>query len=371
MRYLIIGLFFLLTACGGEEEVKELTRVSVTPVSPMEFKPSSTYNAHLESRSEVTISALVSGELVKVHFKEGQRIKKGAPLFDIDPAPYQAAVSSAKADVTRAQANLSIAKKKLARGDELIGDNYISESEYDQLKSDVVTSQASVASAKASLAKAKVDLSYTFIMAPSDGVIGRSIANVGDIVSPDSGALTTLVGGGWMDIHFQVSEDVWFEHARHMTSESAGEALSTIEVLVEFRDGSRYEKTGRIDYVANRVNEETATVPMRAIVANPDGVLRPGQYVVARLQRIEPNKGLGIPQYAVQVDQQGTYVMVVTPQNKVERVNIELGTRVGENVVVEKGLEEQQQVIVKGLQLVKEGEEVNIQILPLSKGNNA
>ncbi len=370
MRSLIIVLStVLLVACSDPiQEQKALKKVVITPATTLGYKPYSSFNARLVSRSEVAITAFVSGELIAVHFKEGEKVNRGQALFDIDPAPYEAAKAAAEAEVLRAQAASDNAVKKFNRAKELIDDNFISQSEYDQLESEVAGSHAAVRSAEAQLETANVNLAYTKITASTNGVIGRSSVNVGDIVGPESGTLTTLVGEGLIDVIFQVSDDEWFKFARRQADQMTQNPADVVEVIIQFSDGSDYEYPGTIDYVSNRVNENTATVELRATVENPLGILRPGQYVIAKVQTKEEVFALEIPQRAIQVDQQGTYVMVVEPTNLVKRVNVELGQRTGENTVVKGGLIEGQNVIVSGLQQVRPGQEVTTQMIPISKG---
>ncbi|MEQ3725729.1 efflux RND transporter periplasmic adaptor subunit [Alcanivorax sp.] len=355
MRFIRFGLpalFLALTACD-EPPAPEAppTEVFVVTASEQPYQPGRTFTARMESRSDVNITAQVTGKLVAVHFREGDVVEAGAPLFDIDPAPYKAALSQAKAERDRARANLSEANSNLTRASKLIDKGYISDSEYDTLQSRKQEAQAAAKSAEAALESAQVDLSYTHIAASQAGRVARSVASVGDVVSPSFGTLTTLVGQGNMQAVFQIPERLLTEAA---TSPDQPE-LSEIEVGLVMPDGSTYPQTGNIVYVSNRVAINTGTVEVRAAMPNPNDLLRPGMFVQAQVRLKESIQGLMLPQAALQVDQQGTYVFAVNEQDTVIRLNLQTGERIGENVLVDDGLPAGTRVILRGIQKVRPG----------------
>lgn len=358
MRWIKYGLpltALLLAGCEAPpppEPPKQ--EVFVVTASEQPYQPSRTFTARLDSRSDVNITAQISGKLTAIHFKEGDNVEEGAPLFDIDPASYRAALSKARAEHERAKATLGEARINLARADKLVDRDYISASEYDTLKSRLQEAEAAEQSAKAAMESAEVDLSYTRIKAPQAGLVGRSIASVGDVVSPGYGTLTTLVGGNDMQAVFQVPERVLTEAAM---SEDRPDR-SQMDVVLEMPGGSEYPYTGNIVYISNRVDTNTGTVEVRAAIPNPQDLLRLGMYVQAQVRMKESLYGLMIPQAALQVDQQGTYVFTVNGSNKVQRTNLQTSDRYGENVLVTSGLQAGAKVIVSGIQKVRPGNEV-------------
>lgn len=186
--------------------------------------------------------------------------------------------------------------------------------------------------------------------------MGRSIASVGDVVSPGFGTLTTLVGGNDMQAVFQIPERLLTEAAMSDNQPKPSE----IEVGLELPNGSEYPYTGNIVYVSNRVDSNTGTVEVRAAMPNPRDLLRPGMFVQAHVRLKQSLSGLMIPQAALQVDQQGTYVFTVNTNNLVLRNNLMTGDRFGENVLVTEGLVAGEKVILRGIQKVRPGSEVQV-----------
>lgn len=358
MRWIKLGLpltTLLLGACDdAPPPAAPPPEVFVVTASEQSYQPERTFTARIDSRSDVNITAQVTGKLTAVHFREGDNVEAGAPLFDIDPAPYQAALDRARAEQERARATLADAKNNLNRAHKLIEKGYISDSEYDTLKTRKLEAEAAEQSARAALESAQVDLSYTHISAPQAGRVGRSIASVGDVVSPGYGTLTTLVGGNDMQAVFQIPERLLTDAAM---SENQPKP-SDIEVGLIMPNGSEYPYTGNIVYVSNRVNTNTGTVEVRAAMPDPRDLLRPGMYVQAQVRLKESLSGLMIPQAALQVDQQGTYVFTVNENNRVLRTNLQTGERFGENVLVTEGVQAGAKVILQGIQKVRPGSEV-------------
>ncbi|SMF44185.1 membrane fusion protein, multidrug efflux system [Alteromonadaceae bacterium Bs31] len=344
-----------LIACSEKKAPEaEIPEVFVVTVQEQPYRPSRGFNGRIRSSSDVDIRAQVSGRLIAVHFKEGDEIKEGDPLFDIDPSAYQAALSQAAGELAKATAAETNAVKNFERGKKLIDDGYISDSEFDQLQARAMESSASVKSAEAAVEQAEVNLGYTKISAPQSGRIGRSVPSVGDIVGPNSGAMTTLVGQGGTDVVFQLPERLLV----HLRRSEKIVTFNDIEVGLLLSDGSEYSETGNLSYFANRVDPTTGTVEVMAEMPNPDDFLRPGMFVRVALRLKEPVMGLMLPQAAVQADQQGTYVLAVDENNQVTRKNLVTGERFGENTLVNSGLEAGTRVIMRGLQKARVGDTV-------------
>lgn len=357
ISFSLLALSLFLGACEKKAPPQaEAPEVFVVIASEQPYNPQRGFNARIESKSDVNISAEVSGKLLAIHFKEGDEVTAGTPLFDIDPAPYKAALARAKAELAKAEANKANAIKNFARGKKLVDDGYISGSEYDTLEARELEATAAVAAAKAAVQSAEVDLEYTTIKAPQDGRVGRAKPSVGDVVSPGYGVLTTLVGKNDMEVVFQLPERLLLVAQRP----DANAKVKDYEVALTMQDGSEYAHTGTINYFSNRVDPSTGTVETRAAIPNPADVLRPGMYVQAVVRVKEPILGLMIPQAALQVDQRGTYVLAVDDSNKVTRINMTAGERFGENVLVNSGLDAGVRIIVRGVQKARPGTEVRV-----------
>jgi membrane fusion protein (multidrug efflux system) len=234
----------------------------------------------------------------------------------------------------------------------------------DDLTAKKLDADARIESANAQIASAQVDLDYTVIRAPISGRIGRSRVSPGDLVGPTSGVLTTLVSIDPIQALFQITELTYVSSVTsRMTAAQDIDKVRDIEVTLELTNGIEYPEVGKLDYLANRVDETTGTLEARALIPNSHNVLVPGQYVRVILQNTKPLQGLFMPQASVQADQQGSYVLLVNSAGVVERRNVELGDRYDDLVMVRQGVEAGDRVIVRGLQQVRPGMPVEFRLL--------
>ena len=352
----IAASLLLLTACAEDTPPPRVVEVVVDEAAIQHYRPKSKYVGRLHARDDVAIEARVTGYLRTRDFKEGDLVQAGDVLYTIDASEYEAAMARARADLAAAMANQANAQANFKRGQELLPKGAISESEMDSLTAKKLDADAGIESAKAQVAAAQVNIGYSTITAPITGRIGRSSASVGDLVGPNTGNLTTLVSIDPIEALFQVSEATYTAAiGRRLENQLDVESLRRLEVRLELTNGILYPELGRIDYFANRIDESTGTIEARALIPNSHSVLVPGQYVRVILQDTAMLEGLFIPQSAVQADQQGSFVLTVDSGNTVVRRNVELGDRIGENVLVNKGLDEGDRVIVRGLQQVRPG----------------
>jgi membrane fusion protein (multidrug efflux system) len=333
-----------------------MLEVVVDSVEREPYQPIYRHVGRLQAENDVAIQARVTGYLLSRDFREGELVNAGDVLYTIDASEYQAALARAKADLASAQANQINAEGNYERGKELLPKGAISQSEMDNLKAKKRDADARIEAAEAQVTSARVNLSYTKILAPITGRIGHSSASVGDLVGPTSGNLTTLVSIDPIDAVFQVSESTYVAAiGQNLDREQDIRSVSRIEVSLELTTGATYPEVGQIYYIANRIDQATGTLETRARIPNPRSVLVPGQYVRVVLRDTELREGLFLPQSSVQADQQGSFVLAVTAEGVVERHNVTLGERREDKVLVEQGIEEGEQVIVRGLQQVRPG----------------
>ena len=352
----------LLTSCSGPEAppAPPPPAVEYRVVEPRAVAFRFEFVARTRAREDAAIRAQISGTILERNFEEGQTVEEGDLLFRIDPRPYQAALNSAQADVSRTTTALEVAERNLARGVELEPDGFISQSEMDQLRGNRDSAVAARDSAEAALEKARIDLGFTEIRAPFAGRAGRSELSIGDLVSPNSEPLVTLVQSDPILVDFDVSERS-LAGTLIENQERAAQGLDPIEYTPRMNmvNGEPYPYPGRIDYANNRVNRTTGTVTVTATFPNPDDLLIPGQFTRVFVQRGDYEDRLLIPQSSVLEDMQGRYVYVVGDDDTVERRNVTLGQREGVDWVVESGLEAGDRVIVNGIQKVQPDMPVN------------
>jgi membrane fusion protein (multidrug efflux system) len=348
-------LCFICAACTREAPPQRTVEVVVDAAVSESYRPVSKYVGRLQARDDVAIQAQVTGYLLSRDFDEGKLVKKGDLLFTIDASEYKAAMARARADLAAALAAQANAERNYRRGQELLPKGAISQSELDNLTARKLDADARVESAHAQIASAQVNLDHTVITAPISGRIGRSAVSVGDLVGPTTGNLTTLVSIDPIEALFQVSEATLMDAILARPNRAPDDLPDDIEVTLELANGLRYPEVGRIDYVGNRIDATTGTLEARAKIPNPDSLLVPGQYVRVILSQADPVQGLFIPQAAVQADQQGSFVLIVDDSDTVARRNVELGNRKDVQVLVKRGLEAGDRVIVRGLQQVRPG----------------
>ena len=364
----LIGLAALVLAgCAEEAPPPRIAEVVVDEVTLEPYQPKSEFVGRLQAQDDVDIQAKVTGYLLTRAFKEGELVQAGDVLYTLDASEYEAALARARADLAAAIANQANAQRNFRRGEELLPRGAISQAEMDDLTAKKLDADARIEAARAQVASAEVDLGFTTIHAPFTGRIGRSAVSPGDLVGPNSGILTTLVSIDPIEALFQVSEATYIaaiaERLDARRGPNTGD-LESVEVTLRLANGTTYPEVGTIDYFANRIDEVTGTLEARARIPNPDALLVPGQYVRVVLQDTNLLEGLFMPQTAVQADQQGSFVLLVDSSNTVARRNVELGERFDDMVLVHKGVDAGDRVIVRGLQQVRPGMPVTVRAMP-------
>jgi membrane fusion protein (multidrug efflux system) len=363
----IVAVSALLVACdSGPKEALEAPPpgVLVAKVARRQIAETVEYVGQTVAVNDVSLRAQVSGYLLERKFEEGQDVEQGTELFIIDPALYEVGVAAAEGAVAQAQAELVRADKDLKRNQAMIKQNASSKAQLDTAESGALQASANLKTAEAQLQKARIDLSHTVITAPITGRIGRAAVSVGDLVTPQTGELARLVELNPIYANFSVSERDVIAAKRRYQAGNAGFEMDKIEVRLRLPDGSLYEHVGRVDFIDNVVDRKTGTIVLRARFDNPQQLLVPGLYVSTMLGREETTDKLIIPQAAVQEDQAGVFVMVVAPDSKVELRRIATGQAYAGDLVVNSGLEPDEQVIVEGIQKVRPGLVVDAKLAP-------
>lgn len=363
----LVALIAATTILAGCGEVKNTQGGSQAPlvvtqdVIVIDYQPSKSYIGRIEAVEDTNITAQVSGYLKARHFDEGQMVEKGQLLYTIEPSSFEAQVASAKAALAQAKAALKKAELDHQRGKNLLPRGSISQSEFDALTAALLGARAELEAANAQLKLAEVNLSYTQIRAPFSGRISDTKVSTGDLVSPSSGVLTTLVSLDPVHTSFSVSERERLAMGMDKVKGDGSAESSNVEVQLELENGEFFEHLGQLDFLGNRINTQTGTIAMRAIVTNPDHKLLPGQHIKVNLRDKNTKDVIVVPRRAVQTDLEGDFVMITTEGNVAERRNVVLGPQVEQGIIIRVGLDQNDSVITQGLQRVRNGVEVSIQ----------
>jgi membrane fusion protein (multidrug efflux system) len=301
--------------------------------------------------------ARVEGFLQQRNYTEGQEVKAGEMLFVLEKDTYQASVDQAQANLASAQATADNAKVQTDRARELIKNQNVSQATLDDRIATEKSAVAAVQQTQAALEQAQINLGYTQIAAPFDGRVGISNFSVGALVGPSTGTLATIVSQDPIYVLFPVSDRFILD-----VQQAAGTGRvepQDVAVRLTLANGSQYPEVGKIDFTDVKVDQNTDTLMVRAVFANPDRTLTDGQYARVTAERKAPVEALVIPQRAILTDQSGNYVLVVGEGNRVAAKHVTTGANQGADVVVQQGLNDGDVVIVDGVQKVRPGQEVN------------
>ncbi|WP_447073743.1 multidrug efflux RND transporter periplasmic adaptor subunit VmeY [Vibrio alginolyticus] len=354
----------ILAGCGeaNNAQTKGQAPLVVTQdVTVIDYHPSKSYIGRIEAVEDTNITAQISGYLKARHFEEGQMVEKGQLLYSIEPSSFEAQVASAKAALAQAKAALKKAELDHTRGKNLLPRGSISQSEFDALTAALLGARAELEAANAQLKLAEVNLSYTQIRAPFSGRISDTKVSTGDLVSPSSGVLTTLVSLDPVHTSFSVSERERLAMGMDQVKGDGSAESNRVEVQLELENGQFFGHLGKLDFLGNRIDTKTGTIAMRALVPNPDQKLLPGQHIKVNLRDKNTKDVIVIPRRAVQTDLEGDFVMVMAEGNVAERRNVELGPQVEQGIIIREGLDQEDTVITQGLQRVRNGVEVRLQ----------
>jgi RND family efflux transporter MFP subunit len=326
------------------------------------------YTGRLEAVESVEVRARVNGYLQSIHFKNGATVKQGDLLFIIDPRPYQAELERAKAELALANARLERTGKDLARAQMLVRSRAVSEEEVDTRVSDQRQAQETVQAARATVNATQLNVEFTQIRAPISGRISRNLVSVGNLINggtTQSTLLTTIVSLDPIYCYFEADERSYLKGIRQLrngdrTNGRAGKQ----PVSVALADEENFPHQGSIDFMDNRLDQNTGTITARAVLPNPDLLLAPGLFARVRLPAGDKYKALMLPPEAVGSDLSQQFVFVVDDQNLVQSRQVTPGPIIDGLRVIRDGLQPDDWVIVKGVQRAKTGAKVD----PIKQG---
>lgn len=317
------------------------------------------YVGQLDASVNATIQSRVQGYLISQNYKEGQPVKKDDVLFEIDRRPFEAAFAQAKAAFLQADASAKQAEMNAQRAADLFQRKVSSEQERDNAVQSAAAARAQAEAQQAAVEQAQLNLDYTTIHAPVDGIAGLVRVQVGDLISAGT-VLTTVTKVDPVKAYFTVSEQRYSEYSRRYADPQARiEHEKELSFELILADGTVYPHTGEMYAADNQVDVRTGSLRIAALFPNPGNILRPGQFARIRvLSEVKPG-ALLVPQRAV-TELQGTYqVAVVGPDNKVHIQPVKMGRRIEHEWIVEEGLKAGDKVVVEGVQKAREGGLVN------------
>ena len=342
-------------------------------IVPVEQKDVQIYVEHigtLDGFVNADVRAQVTGYLMRQAYQEGAFVRQGQLLFQIDPRPFQAALDQAKGQLAQAKASLANAEAVQGRTQldvnrygPLAREQAASQQDLDNAvqnnlaaKANVATAKAQIATDEAAVETAQINLDFTRLIAPIDGIAGQAQLQVGALVTPASGVVTTVSTVNPIKVFFTVSEGEWLEWRQRYPSETSTEAAAkALHLQLILADGSTYPREGTFDFADRQVDVGTGAIRIAALFSNPDAILRPGGYARVRAVIRTERDALVVPQRAVS-ELQGSYqVAVVDKENKVSIRPVKVGDTSGSEWVIAEGLKAGERVIAEGVQKVRPG----------------
>ncbi len=359
-----IGLFviaaLLAGGCGKSEQKQAAPppMVEVVRVVQRDVPIHQEWVGTLDGMVNAQILAQVTGYLIRQDYREGERVKKGQLLYQIDPRPFQATLDGARADLAREEAVLTTAKLDLARVQKLLPEKAVSVRDRDNAVGHEASAQADVLAAKAAVEKAQLELGFTKITSPIDGIAGLSKAQIGDLVGPGSAnaTLTTVSQVDPIKAYIPLSEQQYLQLARE--KQKNGEREENVPLELILADGSVYPHPGKFYFADRQVDVKTGAIQVAILFPNPGDLLRPGQYAKVRAVIKTQAGALLVPQRAVTEVQGRWFVAVVKPDNTVDMRPVKPAETIGSLWVIDEGLKPGERVIVEGIQKVRPGAKV-------------
>ena len=317
--------------------------------------------AQLNGDTNAQITPKVQGYVLNRNYQEGYPVKTGQLLFEIDPRPFEASLQQAQAQLAVAQANLSGSETDQARDQPLVAQNAIPQKQLDNDNAAVASGKAQVDAAKAMIEQAKLNLDWTKVFSPIDGIAGVANAQVGDLVGPST-KMTTISKVNPIRAYFSISEDAYLHVADKIAAVLAGRP-GPGATAVEYIQANEtvFPSKGRIILVNREVSSQTGTIQLAAEFSNPQAVLRPGGFGRVRIKTGDNKGALLVPQIAVIEVQSDYQVVVVGADNKASFRPVKVGDRVGNNWVITDGLKAGEKVVAEGFQKVRNGVTVNVE----------
>lgn len=355
-RFAFVALLALAACSQKPKPDAALPVVTVSQPLQKDVVDWDDFVGRFEAMDQVDVRPRVSGYLTRIGFKDGELVKKGQVLFEIDPRPYQAALDQAKAQGQRAEATVQNSRTSLERGKTLLAARAISQEEFDNRQAAERQATADLAAAEANVRNAALNLSFTRVTAPLAGRVSDRRVAVGNLVNADNTVLTTIVSLDPIRFTFDGSEALYLKYQR---DNRAGARRSSREasnpVLIRLQDEAEYRWKGRMDFVDNSLNTGSGTIRGRAVVDNPGDFLTPGMFGHLRLLGSAPYRAMLVPDQALSTDQAQQIVYVLATDGTVRQQIVKTGPMVDGLRVIQSGLKADDAVVIDGMTRVRPG----------------
>lgn len=353
----------LLSACSEPEitasQQAPSVAIDVSNVAYEEVQSWHTYTTRLEAPEVVTLTPRVSGTIQNVSFVEGQMVKAGDVLFQIDPRPFQAEVSRLKAQISSAETALEQAQKREVRALNLGRSSAISEEQIEDRTSITKQRLAQLTSLKAELEAAQLNLDFTSVKAPIDGLISRAEITQGNTINANQSVLTTIVSTDKMYAYFNIDERTWNSEFQNIT------ATDRLPVSLELTGDNRNDYLGYVDFIDNTVNPSTGTLRVRAQFDTSDMPLRAGSFARLLIASTDSKQQVLIPERAIGTDLKNQFVLTVNDNNTLEYRQVTVGDRFGKFRAINKGLTQNDKIAVNGPAKVGPGMTITPRVVSL------
>lgn len=353
--YLLAITSIMFASCSKPSEQQaqapQAVSVTTTEVGRAATVYYDKYPGTVIALQKVDLRSEVSGYIRQISFDEGEEVRKGEKLYTIDQSKYSAVRNQAEAAVNVAQANLNQAKRDAERYIALGEKDAIAKQQVDIAKTNLENARQQLAAARADLERAQTDLTYSTIVAPFDGVIGISNVRLGTYVVAGQTLINTISSFDPMGVDFEINET---EISRFTALKKDKNVINDSSIFLTLPDQSKYEHPGKIAIIDRGINSQTGTIKVRLTFANPDDKLRDGMSVRVHVKNRNSGHNIIIPHKAI-TEQMGEFFVYVVIDGKAEQVKIETGQELGDQIVVRKGLEEGQTIVVEGIQRLRNG----------------
>lgn len=369
MKNLLASLTLLAIGAIAQNAIAQDGPPPVTVANPVvkTIVEDDEFVGRFEARAEVLLRARVSGYLQEVHFTDGSVVEKDQLLFSIDQRQFQTAFRQAQSQIDVAQATYDFTEEQLERAETLVLNGNIAQSVVDERREAYLAAQGALEQARAALEFAELDLEYSRIAAPMSGRIDQSQVDPGNLVTANETVLTSIVSSDPIYFYFDIDERYFLAYARDARARggSLQEGAGRLEVKVSLSDNSIPPRTGVLDFSENRIDEETGTMRVRAILENPDDILTPGLFGRVNVPGSLPYEGILIPDEAIVADQNRRLVMAVDGAGNVTPIPVRPGPRIDGYRVIREGLDGTETIVIEGIIRARPGSVVTPEMVEL------